>query len=499
MTLKFAAKLLSSATENSECLIAFAKGKKLAGNAAKTIDKAIGGKLTELLKAGCLGEKAGDHITSYQISGKSAKRILLVQLGKESFTDRSFLTFVDGVAQLGLKENINQLGLLLDKIKVEERDTQWQVRKLTEALITHSYRYDDYKSDKPAAPALSTVNFWAENKTLLAQFKKGAAIGGAIGIGTSMARDLGNCPPNICNPVYLSKQAKTLARGNKKVKVKVLGEKEMESLGMGSFLSVGRGSKQPSQLITLEYTGGKKGAAPFALVGKAITFDSGGISLKPGAAMDEMKFDMCGAASVFGCLKAVVEMDLPINLVCVIAAAENMPSGDASRPGDIVTSMSGKTIEILNTDAEGRLVLCDALTYVQKYKPRTIIDLATLTGAVIGALGKEASGLLSNDDDFAKTLINAGLMSGDRVWQLPLWDDYAKQLKSPFADIANIGGPGAGTITAACFLAEFTKEATWAHIDICGTAWLKGEHKGATGRPVGLLTEYLMNVHGAIN
>jgi len=299
---------------------------------------------------------------------------------------------------------------------------------------------------------------------------------------------------NICHPSYLSKQAKAMARGEPRLSVKVLGEKEMDALGMHSLLSVGRGSVQPSQLIVMEYKGGKKGDAPYAIVGKGITFDSGGISLKPGASMDEMKYDMCGAAAVFGALQSVLALNLPINLVCVVAAAENMPSADASRPGDIVTSMSGKTIEILNTDAEGRLVLCDALTYVQRFKPKTIIDLATLTGAVIGALGNEASGLMSNDDGLAKTLANAGQMSGDRVWQLPLWDDYAKQLKSPFADIANLGGPGAGTITAACFLAEFVKGQTWAHLDIAGTAWVKGADKGATGTPVGLLTEYLMGL-----
>ena len=417
--------------------MAFVREKKLAGPIANAIDKAAGGKLKELLKADCLGTKAGDAIVWYQPSGQAAKRVLLVQAGADPFTDRCFLSFADQVARLAVKENIKQLGLLLDKLKVKGRDASWQARKLIEALLQHSYRFDDYKSDKPAALNLRQVTLWANDKTQLSQCQQGIAIGEAIGNGVSMARDLGNCPPNICHPVYLSQQAKSLARDHKKLSVKVLDEKAMAALGMGAFLSVGRGSAQASQLITLNYAGGKKGDAPFALVGKAITFDSGGISLKAGAAMDEMKFDMCGAASVFGCLKAVIAMNLPNNLVCVIAAAENMPSGNASRPGDIVTSLSGKTIEILNTDAEGRLVLCDALSYVQRFKPKTIIDIATLTGAVIGALGNEASGMLSNDDAFAKRLINAGQQSGDRIWQLPLWDDYAKQLKSPFADMTN--------------------------------------------------------------
>jgi leucyl aminopeptidase len=393
-----------------------------------------------------------------------------------------------------LTAGVSSYSLCLEDISVEDRCIQWQTRIFTETLIKATYHFDAYKSKKSPVQPAAKFTYVVADKASVAAVKKGVAIGEAVGYGSSLARDLGNTPPNICNPSYLSKQAKAMARGEQRLSVKVLGEKEMDALGMHSLLSVGRGSVQPSQLIVMDYRGGKKGDAPYAIVGKGITFDSGGISLKPGASMDEMKYDMCGAAAVFGALKSVMALNLPINLVCVVAAAENMPSADASRPGDIVTSMSGKTIEILNTDAEGRLVLCDALTYVQKFKPKTIIDLATLTGAVIGALGNEASGLLSNDDGFAKTLINAGQLSGDRVWQLPLWDDYAKQLKSPFADIANLGGPGAGTITAACFLSELVKGQTWAHLDIAGTAWVKGANKGATGTPVGLLTEYLMGL-----
>ena len=339
------------------------------------------------------------------------------------------------------------------------------------------------------------MTYLVKDKATVLTVKKGLAIGEAVGNGSSLARDLGNTSSNICNPGYLSKQAKALARGQKTLSVKVLGEKAMGDLGMHSLLSVGRGSSQPSQLIVMEYKGGKKGEAPYALVGKGITFDSGDISLKSSAAMNEMKYDMCGAAAVFGALQGVMALNLPINLIGIVAAAENMPSADASRPGDIVTSMSGKTIEIINTDAEGRLVLCDALSYVQTFKPKTIIDMATLTGAVIGALGRQASGLLSNDDTFAQTLIEAGKISGERVWQLPLWDGYTKQLQSPFADMTNLGGPEAGTITAACFLSEFIdKDQTWAHLDIAGTAWVKGEQKGATGIPVGLLTEYLLGL-----
>jgi leucyl aminopeptidase len=265
---------------------------------------------------------------------------------------------------------------------------------------------------------------------------------------------------------------------------------------MGALLAVSAGSAQPAKLIVMQYNGGKKGEQPQVLVGKGVTFDSGGISIKPAAKMDEMKFDMCGAASVVGTMTAVAELELPINIIGVIAASENMPSGTATKPGDVVTSMSGQTIEILNTDAEGRLVLCDALTYIARFKPAAVIDIATLTGACVVALGGHASGLFSNQDEFAQQLLDAGKTIGDRAWQMPLWDDYQKGLDTNFADMANVAGPGGGAITAACFLARFTKEYRWAHLDIAGTAWNEGAAKGASGRPVGLLTQYLLNVAG---
>ncbi len=293
-------------------------------------------------------------------------------------------------------------------------------------------------------------------------------------------------------------QARKLGKASKNVKVTVLELKDMEKLGMGSLLSVARGSRQPPKLITLEYQGADKGVKPVALVGKGITFDTGGISIKPASTMDEMKFDMCGAASVLGVIAACIELKLPINVVGVIASSENMPDGAASKPGDIVTSMSGQTIEILNTDAEGRLVLCDALTYTERFKPSAVIDIATLTGACVIALGKHPSGLLSNHEPLAKALLEAGTVSGDRVWQMPLWDDYQDQLKSNFADMANIGGRDGGTITAACFLSRFTKKFHWAHLDIAGTAWKSGDQKGATGRPVPLLMQYLLDKELAV-
>jgi leucyl aminopeptidase len=312
-----------------------------------------------------------------------------------------------------------------------------------------------------------------------------------MGNGINEARRLADLPGNICTPSYLAQEARKLARDHARLTTRILDEKKMRELGMGSLLSVSAGSEQPARLIVMNYKGGKPGQNPYVLVGKGITFDSGGISLKPGAKMDEMKFDMGGAASVFGTLQAVVELALPLNVIGIVAAAENMPSGRATKPGDVVTSMSGKTIEVLNTDAEGRLVLCDALTYARRFKPHVVIDIATLTGACVIALGSHASGLYANQDKLAEQLLAAGVESHDRAWRMPLWDDYQKQLDSNFADIANIGGPGGGSITAACFLARFTEDYHWAHLDIAGSAW-DGSPKGATGRPVGLLTQYLL-------
>jgi leucyl aminopeptidase len=307
-------------------------------------------------------------------------------------------------------------------------------------------------------------------------------------------KDLGNLPPNLCHPSYLAEEAKALTKAYKNLKVDILDEKKLKALGAGAFLAVAQGSEQPPRMIVLNYQGGNKSEKPYALVGKGITFDTGGISIKPAAGMDEMKYDMCGAASVFGTLKAVLELQLPINLVCLLACAENMPSGRATRPGDIVTTMSGQTVEILNTDAEGRLVLCDTLTYAERFKPQAVIDIATLTGACIVALGSNVSGLMGNNDELVQQIIKAGQTSDDRAWQLPLYDEYQEQLDSPFADIANIGGPKAGTITAGCFLSRFAKAYNWAHLDIAGTAWISGgKDKGATGRPVPLLTQYLLD------
>jgi leucyl aminopeptidase len=360
------------------------------------------------------------------------------------------------------------------------------------AAAESGYRADSLKS-KPAKPArLAHVTFATLDKPA-AGLKSVIEQSAAVARGMALTKDLGNLPGNICTPTYLAAKALALGKAHKSIKATVLEEKDMQKLGMGSFLSVTRGSAQPAKLITLEYRGGDKKQKPIALVGKGITFDSGGISLKPGADMDEMKYDMCGAASVLGTMQAIAEMGLKLNVVGVIPSCENLPSGTATKPGDIVTSMSGQTIEILNTDAEGRLILCDALTYTAKFHPDTVIDIATLTGACVIALGNVASGLFSNEDKLAQELLAAGEQAHDRAWQLPLWDDYQPLLDSNFADMQNIGGRAGGTITAACFLSRFTKDYRWAHLDIAGTANKSGKDKGATGRPVPLLTQYLIN------
>jgi leucyl aminopeptidase len=319
------------------------------------------------------------------------------------------------------------------------------------------------------------------------------AQGIAINAGMDMARDLGNLPGNVCTPNYIAKQAKQLAKGNKLLTVEVLEEADMRKLKMGSLLSVGMGSREPAKLVSLEYKGGKAKDKPIVLVGKGVTFDTGGISLKGGAGMDEMKYDMCGAASVLGTIHAIAKLKLAVNVVGIVPTTENMPDGLATKPGDIVTSMSGQTIEVLNTDAEGRLILCDALTYAEKFNPRYVIDIATLTGACIVALGKVPSAVLGNDETLINSLIASGKTIEDKLWELPLWDEYQEQLDSNFADIANIGGRDAGTITAACFLSRFTKKYKWAHLDIAGTAWKSGAEKGATGRPVPLLTQFILD------
>jgi len=371
--------------------------------------------------------------------------------------------------------------------------TNWQTRNALATLSTAFYCFDAQKKEV-VKPTIKSIAVHAQGKDTRA-VRAAVASAQALDSGMALARDLGNTPPNICNPTYLLRTARKMASAAK-VTVKSLDEKEMTRLGMGAFMSVTQGSDTPGKMIVIQYKGGKAKDAPHVLVGKGITFDTGGISLKPGPAMDEMKFDMCGAASVLGATKAVIDAGLKINLVTIVAAAENMPSGKASRPGDVVSTMSGQTVEILNTDAEGRLVLCDALTYAERYKPKSVIDVATLTGACVIALGSHAAAVFGNNDTLSQQVVDAGNYIHDRGWPMPVWDDYQGQLRSNFADMANIGGREAGAITAACFLARFAKAYPWVHLDIAGVGYHGGARKGASGRPVPMLFQYLLDQAG---
>ncbi|SEI72256.1 leucyl aminopeptidase [Azotobacter beijerinckii] len=474
-------------------VIAVGEGRKL-GATAKVIDQACDGALTAALKRGDLAGKAGQTLLLHNLPNLKAERVLLVGAGKENeLSDRQFRKIV--AAAQGVLKGLggSDAALTLGELHVKGRDAYGKARLLAETLLDATYVFDRFKSEKATAPALKKIVLVCD-KASQAEVTRAASHAQAITSGMALTRDLGNLPPNLCHPSRLADEAKALAKAHDALKVEVLDEKKLKELGMGAFLAVAQGSDQPPRLVVLNYQGGKKDEQPFVLVGKGITFDTGGISLKPGLGMDEMKYDMCGAASVLGTFRALLELALPINVVGLLACAENMPSGGATRPGDIVTSMSGQTVEILNTDAEGRLVLCDTLTYAERFKPQAVIDVATLTGACITALGTQASGLMGNHDTLIRQILKAGEHAADRAWQLPLFEEYQEQLDSPFADIANIGGPKAGTITAACFLSRFAKNYHWAHLDIAGTAWISGgKEKGATGRPVPLLTQFLLD------
>lgn len=468
--------------------------------AAELLDKAAQGYIGDIVRRGDMDGKAGSTLLLHHVPGTLCDRILLVGLGKErEFREKEFCAAIRTAVKTLNETGAFDATFFLTEIAVRKRSTAWRIRQAALQALDATYRFDQFKSKKEEIRRpLKKITFAVERRNELAEAEEALRQGSAIAEGMALTRTLGNLPPNVCTPTYLAEQAKTLAE-EFKLECDVLERADMEKLGMHSLLSVAKGSHQPPKLIVLHYKGGKQGDKPVVLVGKGITFDTGGISLKPAPEMDEMKYDMCGAASVLGTLKATALMQLPINLTVVVPTTENMPGGGATRPGDIVTSLSGQTVEILNTDAEGRLILCDALTYSERFEPEAVIDIATLTGACVIALGNVASGLLANDDGLARELLHAGEEAHDRAWQLPLWDDYQELLKSNFADMANIGGRTAGTITAACFLARFTKKYDWAHLDIAGTAWLSGKEKGATGRPVPLLAHYLLKRAGKLN
>jgi len=467
---------------------------------AELLDRATSGHISEILRRGDMDGKAGSTLLLHNVPGTLCDRVLLIGLGKEKeFHEKEFGAAVRTAVKMLNETGALEASIFLTEIPVRKRDIGWRVRQTAMIALDATYRFDRFKSKKDdVRRPLRKLTLGVERRNELAQAEKALVQGIAIGEGAALSKDLGNLPANVCSPTYLAEQAQALAT-EFKLDCEILDRADMEKLGMHSLLSVARGAHQPPKLVILTYKGAKAGAKPIVLVGKGVTFDTGGISLKPAAEMDEMKYDMCGAASVLGTMKAVARMALPINLTVIVPATENMPGGNASRPGDIVTSMSGQTIEILNTDAEGRLILCDALTYAERFEPDTVIDVATLTGACVIALGAVASGLFANKDSLARDLLDAGNEAYDRAWHMPLWDDYQELLKSPFADMGNIGGRWGGAITAACFLSRFTKKFTWAHLDIAGTAWKSGADKGATGRPVPLLTHYLMQRAGKLN
>lgn len=448
------------------------------------LDATLKDELTTLVALTQFDGKKGSTKTIYTPSMPFGQLILV---GIEGATERQQqIAAIASAAKQAIRAGVAKI-VWIDTLPIS--DTQWRAAMVAQQTIQASYKYS--KNNKTTASKLKQITYWSENQADVEPTNIGLASGQSIGKGVNLARLLGDLPANICTPTYLAEQANAMATQFESLTTTILEEADMQALGMGSFLSVTAGTVEPAKLIVMEYRGTTHTTSPVALIGKAVTFDSGGISLKPGAGMDEMKFDMCGGGAVMGVMQALAASQLAINVIGLVPAVENMPSGTATRPGDVVTSMSGQTIEVLNTDAEGRLILCDTITYSERFNPCAVIDIATLTGACVMALGKHASGLLANDDRLAEKLLESGNRSGDRAWRLPLWEDYDEQLKSNFADMGNIGGRQAGTITAACFLARFAKTMSWAHIDIAGTAWLSGGQKGATGRPVPLLMEYL--------
>lgn len=479
----------------SQCAIVPIFARRKLSPAAEQVDRACEGAVRQAL---ALGDFSGDAGSALLLPGAGrCKRVMLVGAGSAGKLDRAVLHKMMGAVYRELNGSKSTDAVLHFESIYDALDDKAQALEDTvRLLLTSAYRYTRTLSSPKPAMSLKRLVVNPGKALTAAAAKRTAEQGAAIAMGINVAKELANLPGNICTPSHLANEARKLARQHDKLSTSVLDEKKMARLGMGSLLSVTAGTAEPARLIVMEYQGASdKKQKPYVLVGKGITFDSGGISLKPGGKMDEMKFDMGGAASVLGTFTTLCELGLPINAVAIIAAAENMPSGEATKPGDVVTSMAGKTIEILNTDAEGRLVLCDALTYAERYKPAAVVDIATLTGACVVALGSHASALYSNQERLAEQLLAAGDASHDRAWRMPLWDDYQKQLDSNFADMANIGGPGGGSITAACFLSRFAENYPWAHLDIAGSAW-DSAPKGATGRPVGLLSRYLIDRAG---
>jgi leucyl aminopeptidase len=492
--LKFSTKQVQPGRAAAGCAVAGVFESRTLSAPARELDRTAGGALAAVLKRGDMDGKSGTALTLHDVSDVAAERVILVGLGRETeFGARQYREAIATAMRAVAATGAATAEFHLTALEVKGRDAAWRAQQAATLARESIYRFEQMKSRKERTPSpLREIVLAVATREDLRAAERGAAHGAALAEGMAFTKDLGNLPPNVCTPAYLAAQAKELAK-QYGMKVRVFERADMRKLGMNTLLSVAQGSAQPPKFIAIEYGPATKTAKPVVLVGKGITFDTGGISIKPAAEMDEMKFDMSGAGTVLGTLKAVAELELPLSVVGLIPSTENMPGGRATRPGDIVKSMSGQTVEILNTDAEGRLILCDALTYAERYQPSAVIDIATLTGACVIALGHVACGLFANDDALANELLTAADASYDRAWRMPVWDDYQEQLKSNFADFANIGGRPAGSVTAACFLARFATKYKWAHLDIAGTAWRGGKEKGATGRPVPMLTQFLVS------
>ena len=490
--MKYSIKAGATDKINSDCIAVVVWNRGSLSEEAQLADKMSNKGISKIIHSGDFTGMLGQTQLVYNPIGLKSKRLLLIGGGESKKLDaKNAAKMLAAGLKAVFTSNATSIHFAIASLKVKDKTSSWVCKRLAQEAETASYRYNETKSKKSKVVSVNLISVSPGKGARRKSLEEALQSGSAIGSGVNRARHLGNLPGNICTPSYLADEATLIGNKHGSMKVKILGEKQMARLKMGSLLSVSAGSAEEAKLIIMEYKGARVDSKPHVLIGKGVTFDTGGISLKGGGGMDEMKFDMCGAASVIGAMATVAQLKLPLNIVGLIGAVENMPSSTATKPGDIVTSMAGKTIEVLNTDAEGRMVLCDVLTYAERYKPRSVIDVATLTGAAVATFGSHVSALLSNDDKLTAALIESGNSSLDRVWPLPLWEEYQGLLNSNFADIANIGGPRAGTITAACFLSRFAEKFKWAHLDIAGSAWHSGANKGATGRPVALLVEYL--------
>jgi leucyl aminopeptidase len=493
--MEFTIKSGSPEKQRSACVVVGVFDNRKLSLSAELIDRASNGYISEIIRRGDMEGKLGATLLLHNVRGTLADRVLLIGLGKErDFRDKEFRQAIRSAVKLLNETGSYEAVLYLTEEKVKRREVAWRVEHAVIVAMDAVYRFEQMKSEPTEVRRpLRKLTLSVPQRSDLGAGEAAAVRGLAIAHGMDFAKDLGNLPGNVCTPRYLAERAQELSKAYPEIKVTVLERAEIEALGMGSFLSVTSGSEEPPRFIVLEYDQSQRKQKPIVLVGKGITFDTGGISIKPSADMDQMKFDMCGAGSVLGTFRAIAELKSKLSLVGLIPTCENMPSGRATKPGDIVKSMSGQTVEVLNTDAEGRLILADALTYAERYEPQAVVDIATLTGAIVIALGHVASGVFSNSDSLARALLAAGDDAYDRGWQMPLWDDYQEALTSNFADFANVGGRAGGSVTAACFLSRFARKYDWAHVDIAGIAWKEGKEKGATGRPVPMLATWLLS------